>query len=140
MLTPVQRRALEVIDARLRADGVAPTRTELMAALDLRSRSGAQRVVDALIERGHLRRLPRQARALEVVRGAAEAAPAARPPAAPEDAIGGALALPEAQGLALACVLAAAARDPASLPRLTDLRDVTVAALARLSSPSEEPR
>ncbi len=136
MLTPMQARALVLIDARLRAEDVAPTRGELMAALGLRSRSGAQRAVDALVKCGYLRRLPRAARALEVVRRPGGGAL----PDPFEGALAAALALDEAQALALARLLVARAAQARSVPDLVALRDATAAALVRLTRPVEDAR
>lgn len=66
-LTEVQAKALTFIRRRVAAGGVAPTYAEIAEALGIKSKSGAHRVVDELEERGHVRRLPRRRRALEVV-------------------------------------------------------------------------
>jgi repressor LexA len=129
MLTPMQRRAFELIAQRLGAEGVAPTRTEMMAALGLRSKSGAQRLVEALIERGYLRRLPHRARAIEILRRPGEA----RPSTPARATIQAALALDEAQGLALARELVARAVQPASIPDLAALRALAAEAQDRLA-------
>ncbi len=68
MLTRQQKNLLLFINDRLKVDGVAPSFDEMRDALDLKSKSGVHRMVQALVERGFLERLPNRARALEVVR------------------------------------------------------------------------
>src|SRR5690606_11168442 len=48
--------------------GVSPSFEEMKDALDLRSKSGIHRLINALEERGFIRRLPNRARALEVLK------------------------------------------------------------------------
>ena len=84
MLTRKQQELLGFIDDRLKADGVSPSFEEMKGALNLRSKSGVHRLINALEERSFIRRLPNRARALEVLRlpeamMGAVAAPAARP-------------------------------------------------------------
>lgn len=79
MLTQKQFELLRFIDERLKATGVSPSFEEMKEALDLKSKSGVHRLINALEEREFLRRLPNRARALEVLRmpgAAGEAAPA----------------------------------------------------------------
>jgi repressor LexA len=68
MLTKKQRELLVFIDERLKATGVAPSFDEMKEALALKSKSGIHRLINALEERGFIRRLPHRARALEVLR------------------------------------------------------------------------
>ncbi|MCB1397848.1 MAG: transcriptional repressor LexA [Rhodobacter sp.] len=68
MLTRKQLELLELIDTRLRRDGVPPSFDEMKDALNLRSKSGIHRLITALEERGFIRRLAHRARAIEVVR------------------------------------------------------------------------
>lgn len=68
MLTKKQRELLIFIDQRLKAAGVAPSFDEMKEALALKSKSGIHRLINALEERGFIRRLPHRARALEVLR------------------------------------------------------------------------
>lgn len=68
MLTRKQNDLLRFIHARLAADGVSPSFEEMKAALDLKSKSGVHRLINALEERAFIRRLPNRARALEVMR------------------------------------------------------------------------
>lgn len=67
MLTRKQQELLSFIDNRLRADGVSPSFEEMKDALNLRSKSGVHRLINALEERNFIRRLPNRARALEVL-------------------------------------------------------------------------
>nr|WP_310524661.1 transcriptional repressor LexA [Polymorphobacter sp.] len=67
MLTRKQQELLSFIDNRLRADGVSPSFEEMKDALQLRSKSGVHRLINALEERAFIRRLPNRARALEVL-------------------------------------------------------------------------
>ena len=77
MLTRKQHELLMFINERLQAGGVSPSFEEMKEALDLKSKSGVHRLVNALEERQFIRRLPNRARALEVLRfpetGAAKA-------------------------------------------------------------------
>lgn len=68
MLTPKQQELLSFIQIRLEAGGVSPSFEEMKEALDLRSKSGIHRLINALEERGFIRRLPNRARALEVLK------------------------------------------------------------------------
>jgi len=68
MLTKKQRDLLVFIHERLASGDVAPSFDEMKDALDLKSKSGVHRLVNALVERGFLERLPNRARALEVRR------------------------------------------------------------------------
>ncbi|MCU0890346.1 MAG: transcriptional repressor LexA [Sandarakinorhabdus sp.] len=68
MLTRKQQELLIFIDERLKADGVSPSFEEMKAALNLKSKSGVHRLINALEERAFIRRLPNRARALEVLR------------------------------------------------------------------------
>jgi len=68
MLTAKQNELLAFIDHSLRTTGVSPSFREMMAAVDLRSTAGVDRLIRALCERGHLRRIPNRARAMEVLK------------------------------------------------------------------------
>jgi len=68
MLTRKQLELLELIDARMKRDGVPPSFDEMKDALNLRSKSGIHRLITALEERGFIRRLAHRARAIEVVK------------------------------------------------------------------------
>ena len=67
MLTKKQRDLLVYINDYISAnDGASPSFEEMKEALNLKSKSGIHRLVEALEERGFLGRLPNKARALEV--------------------------------------------------------------------------
>ncbi len=68
MLTLKQQELLSFIQTRLEEGGVSPSFEEMKDALDLRSKSGIHRLINALEERGFIRRLPNRARALEVLK------------------------------------------------------------------------
>lgn len=76
MLTAKQHELLLFIHQRLAETGVSPSFEEMREAVGLRSKSGIHRLIGALTERQFLRRLPNRARALEVLRLPADAAPA----------------------------------------------------------------
>jgi repressor LexA len=83
MLTAKMHELLVFLDARAREGGPAPSFEEMKRALGLKSKSGVHRLVEALEERGFIRRLPNRARALEVLRGPGPRAPAAALPDIP---------------------------------------------------------
>ena len=68
MLTAKQQQLLRFIQSRLDTDGVSPSFEEMKDALDLKSKSGVHRLINALEERGFIRRLPNRARALEILK------------------------------------------------------------------------
>lgn len=68
MLTKKQRDLLVFINERLSGGDIAPSFDEMKLALGLKSKSGIHRLINGLVERGYLARLPNRARALEVVR------------------------------------------------------------------------
>lgn len=67
MLTKKQHDLLLFIASNLKDKGVCPSYEEMCAFLGLHSKSGINRLVKALEERGFIRRLPNKARALEVL-------------------------------------------------------------------------
>ncbi|WIM09281.1 hypothetical protein [Enhydrobacter sp.] len=68
MLTPRQAELLAFLRAYAAAHGgVMPSHDEITVALGLRSKARVSAVIDRLVERGFLRRLPRRARALELI-------------------------------------------------------------------------
>jgi repressor LexA len=81
MLTRKQRDLLLFIDAKLRSEGISPSFEEMKIALGLKSKSGIHRLINALVERGFIKRLANRARALEVVRLAEEVSPQRGSPA-----------------------------------------------------------
>ncbi len=68
MLTRKQHDLLTFINGRLNESGVSPSFEEMKDALDLKSKSGVHRLINALEEREFIRRLPNRARALEILR------------------------------------------------------------------------
>ena len=68
MLTKKQNELLIYIHQNLRETGVAPSYEEMKDALDLRSKSGIHRLINALEERGFIRRLANRARAIEIIK------------------------------------------------------------------------
>jgi len=68
MLTHKQFQLLRLIDDRVRDSGVPPSYDEMVEAMKLRSKSGIFRMLNALEERGFIRRLPHRARAIEVLK------------------------------------------------------------------------
>lgn len=69
-LTPKQRALLDFIGRYQRERrGISPSFDEMAQALGLASKSGVHRLVEGLVARGALVRLPNQARALQVVAG-----------------------------------------------------------------------
>jgi repressor LexA len=65
-LTPKMRALKHFIASRIEATGCAPSFDEMMPAIGQKSKSGVHRLVLALVERGHLERLPGRARALRI--------------------------------------------------------------------------
>jgi len=68
MLTKKQRDLLLFIHGRLQKEAIPPSYDEMKDALGLHSKSGIHRLVNALEERGFLKRLPYRARAIEILR------------------------------------------------------------------------
>ncbi len=68
MLTKKQHDLLVFIHDYTSKTGLSPSFEEMKEGLELRSKSGIHRLINALVERGFLQRLPNKARALEVVK------------------------------------------------------------------------
>ena len=68
-LTPVQSNCLDFLKERIGATGVGPSYNEIRAHLNLASRSGVTRLLDALVERGAIHRMKYRARAIEIREG-----------------------------------------------------------------------
>jgi len=66
MLTKKQRDLLIFINDYIQKTGLSPSFEEMKSGLDLKSKSGIHRLINALVGRGFLARLPNKARALEV--------------------------------------------------------------------------
>lgn len=84
MLTRKQLELLDLIDTRMKRDGVPPSFDEMKDELALKSKSGIHRLITALEERGYIRRLAHRARAIEVVRLPDMLENRAKPVAAPK--------------------------------------------------------
>ena len=68
MLTPKQYKLLMFINKTIKETGCCPSFDEMKEAISLKSKSGILALIEALVERNFLRKLPHKARALEVVR------------------------------------------------------------------------
>ena len=68
MLTPKQYKLLIFINKTIKEKGCCPSFDEMKEAVGLKSKSGIHALIEALVERNFLRKLPHKARALEVVR------------------------------------------------------------------------
>lgn len=68
MLTKKQYNLLKYIDTQLKKTGVAPSFDEMKTHAGLKSKSGIHRLINSLIERGFLKKLPNKARALKVIK------------------------------------------------------------------------
>jgi len=66
-LTPKQAALLGYIKAAIAKDGIAPSFEEMTAHLGDCSKSSISRLLDALEERGHIRRARRTHRAIELI-------------------------------------------------------------------------
>lgn len=66
MLTRKQRDLLIFVNDYIQKSGLSPSFEEMKLGLNLKSKSGIHRLINALVERGFLERLPNKARALEV--------------------------------------------------------------------------
>lgn len=67
MLTHRQREVYNFIAAHQKRCGFAPTYAEIMQGLGLASKANAQRLIEALVKRGFLRRRRGRARGIEIV-------------------------------------------------------------------------
>lgn len=65
-MTQRQRQLLDFIGAQIAETGVCPSYTEMREALGLASKSGINRLIMSLEERGHIRRLKGRFRAIEI--------------------------------------------------------------------------
>lgn len=75
MLTEKQRALLAYIETYSETAGVPPSYEEMRVEMCLASRSGIFRLVEALVDRGYVRKLPNRARAIEVVKRGAGGTP-----------------------------------------------------------------
>ena len=67
MLTPKQHNLLVYIDNFIKETGHSPSFEEMKEAVGLKSKSGIHALINALEERGFIRKLAHKARALEVL-------------------------------------------------------------------------
>ena len=68
MLTEKQFELLKYIHQRVTENGISPSYDEMKVAVNPHSKSGIHRLINALEERGYIRRLPNRARALEILK------------------------------------------------------------------------
>ena len=68
MLTPKQHNLLVYIDNFIKETGHSPSFEEMKEAVGLKSKSGIHALINALEERGFIRKLAHKARALEVLK------------------------------------------------------------------------
>ena len=68
MLTPKQYKLLMFIDNTIKETGCCPSYEEMKAAVGIKSKSGIFALIEGLIERDFVRKLPHKARALEVIK------------------------------------------------------------------------
>ncbi|MBR1605008.1 MAG: transcriptional repressor LexA [Alphaproteobacteria bacterium] len=68
MLTEKQYKLLMYINKVLKETGCSPSFEEMKNAVGLKSKSGIHALIEALVERNFIKKLPHKARALEIVR------------------------------------------------------------------------
>ena len=68
MLTEKQYKLLMYINKGLKETGCSPSFEEMKNAVGLKSKSGIHALIEALVERNFIKKLPHKARALEVIR------------------------------------------------------------------------
>lgn len=68
MLTRQQHKLLLFVHNFIQTNGIAPSFDEMFKAMDLKSKSSIHRLIEALVERGFVRRLVNRARAIEVIK------------------------------------------------------------------------
>ena len=68
MLTPKQYKLLMFIDNTIKENGCCPSYEEMKQAVGIKSKSGLYALIEELIERDFIRKLPHKARALEVLK------------------------------------------------------------------------
>lgn len=68
MLTPRQYNLLIFINKAIKETGCCPSFDEMRDAIGLKSKSGIHSLIESLVERGYIKKLPHKARALEVIR------------------------------------------------------------------------
>lgn len=65
----MQSRALAVIERYIAENGISPSYDEIAYELGLASKSGVNRLVEALVDRGRIRKVAHRARGIEIVDG-----------------------------------------------------------------------
>ena len=83
MLTPKQYKLLMFIDNSIKENGCCPSFEEMKQAVGIKSKSGIHALIEELIERDFVKKLPHKARALEVLRIPRFKPPARRSPPLP---------------------------------------------------------
>ena len=68
MLTEKQYKLLMYINKVLKETGCSPSFEEMKNAVGLKSKSGIHALIEALVERNFIKKLPHKARALEIIR------------------------------------------------------------------------
>lgn len=68
MLTPKQYKLLMFIDNNIKENGCCPSFEEMKQAVGIKSKSGIHALIEELVKRDFIRKLPHKARALEVLR------------------------------------------------------------------------
>ncbi|MBR1648855.1 MAG: transcriptional repressor LexA [Alphaproteobacteria bacterium] len=68
MLTPKQYKLLMYIDNTIKETGCCPSYEEMKTAVNIKSKSGIYTLIEELIDREFIRKMPHRARALEVLR------------------------------------------------------------------------
>lgn len=68
MLTPKQYKLLMFIDNSIKENGCCPSYEEMKQAVGIKSKSGIHALIEELMERDFIRKLPHKARALEVLK------------------------------------------------------------------------
>ena len=68
MLTRLQHKLLVILNNHINKCGIAPSFEELQIEMQFKSKSSIHRLLDALVERGFVRRIKHRARAIEVIR------------------------------------------------------------------------
>lgn len=66
-LTRRQRDLLDFIGAYMATENIAPSFEEMKDGIGLKSKSGVHRLIDSLVERGFINRIPDRARAIELL-------------------------------------------------------------------------
>lgn len=68
MLTPKQYKLLMFIDNSIKENGCCPSFEEMKQAVGIKSKSGIHSLIEELVERDFIRKIPHKARALEVIK------------------------------------------------------------------------